>query len=138
MAPLAQRLNCGWASFAEVLETLRLGRGLRVHASTRAIKEVNWILKECAPAALLSAPPESMRATTKAEIAECVACVRDLAHPMGVHKALPLPTALAQELGQLDLGLAMKVMNTPVDFHVGCNYGIHATGWRLLEEMQEA
>lgn len=109
MAPLAQRLGSGWAPFSEVLETLRLGKALRVHASSRAMKEVNWILKECAPTALLSTPPESMRAVTKAEIAECVSSVRDLALTMTAHKAVPPSPVLVQELEQLELGLAMKV-----------------------------
>lgn len=112
MTPLAQRLSSGWAPFPEVLETLRLGRALRLHASSRAMKEVNWTLKECAPAALLSVPPESMRAATKEEMAECVSSVRDLALTINAQKAVPLPTVLTQELEQLELGLAMKVRGT--------------------------
>lgn len=109
MAPLAQRLGGGSAPFTEILETLRLGKALWAHASSRGIKEVNWTLKECAPAALLSAPPESMRAATKAEIAECVSSVRELALTSSVPRGAPPPPLLLQELEQLELGLAMKV-----------------------------
>lgn len=110
MAPLAQRLSSGRAPFAEVLETFRLGKALRTHASSRALKEVNWALKECAAAALLSVPPESMRAATKAEIAECVAGVRQLALTLSsASTAANPPVVLLQELEQLELALAMKV-----------------------------
>lgn len=110
MAPLARRLSSGRAPFGEVLETFRLGKALRTHASSRAVKEVNWALKECAAAALLSAPPESMRATTKAEIAECVSSMRQLALTLSSPStAANPPVALLQELEQLELALAMKV-----------------------------
>lgn len=110
MAPLAQRLSGGRASFGEVLETFRLGKALRTHASSRALKEANWALKECAAAALLSVPPESMRAATKAEIAECVSSVRQLALTLSsASSAANPPAALLQELEQLELALAMKV-----------------------------
>lgn len=110
MAPLAQRLSGGRASFGEVLETFRLGKALRTHASSRALKEVNWALKECAVAALLSMPPESMRAASKAEIAECVASVRQLALTLSsASTAANPPAVLLQELEQLELALAMKV-----------------------------
>lgn len=93
----------------QVLETLRLGKALRIYASSRAIKEANWTLKECVPAALLSAPPESMRVATKAEIAECVSGVRELALTGSAHKGGSPPPVLVQELEQLELGLNMKV-----------------------------
>ena len=110
MAPLAQRLSGGRAPFGEVLEAFRLGKALRTHASSRALKETNWALKECAVAALLSAPPESMRAATKAEIAECVASVRQLALTLSSPgTAANPPVVLLQEMEQLELAMAMKV-----------------------------
>ena len=109
VAPLANRISEGGgrASFGEVLETFRMDKALRTHASAKAIKEVHWILKECAAAAMLSVPPESMRAATKAEIAECISCVRDLAMA-GVRASHP-PHELMQEIEQLELAMAMKV-----------------------------
>lgn len=104
MLPLARRLSSGRASFAEVLATFRLGKALRTHASSRSLKEANWTLKECAAQALLSVPPETMRAATKAEIAESVSSVRELASAV----ANP-PHGLVQELEQLELAMAMKV-----------------------------
>lgn len=110
MAPLAQRLGSGRASLGEALETFRLGKALRTHASSRSMKEINWMLKECAAAALLSAPPDSMRASTKAEIAECVSSVKDLALCCsGAKGAANPPPVLVQELEQLELAMAMKV-----------------------------
>lgn len=113
MAPLAQRLSSGRAPFNEVLETFRLAKALRTHASSRSMKEVNWTLKECAAGALLSVAPESMRATTKADIAECVSSVKDLALTgSGAKGAANPPLVLVQELEQLELGMAMKVCAT--------------------------
>lgn len=111
MALLAQRLSGGRPSFGEVLETFRIGKALRTHASSRAVKETNWALKECAAAALLSVPPESMRAATKVEIAECVSSVRDLALTLsgGGGATANSPLVLLQELEQLELAMAMKV-----------------------------
>lgn len=110
MAPLAQRMSSGKASFGEVLETFRLGKALRTHASSRSLKEINWALKECAAAALLSVPPESMRAATKAEIAECVSSVRHLALTLSTASTVANPPlVLLQGLEQLELALAMKV-----------------------------
>lgn len=110
MAPLAQRLSSGRAPFNEVLETFRLAKALRTHASSRSMKEVNWTLKECAAGALLSVAPESMRATTKVDIAECVSSVKDLALTgSGTKGAANPPLVLVQELEQLELGMAMKV-----------------------------
>lgn len=108
MAPLANRLGVGRrAPFGEVLETFRIGKALRAHASARSMKEVHWVLKECAALAMLSAPPESMRAATKTEIAECVSSVRDLA--LTGHRGTQPPLELMQELEQLELAMAMKV-----------------------------
>lgn len=108
MAPLANRLGVGRrAPFGEVLETFRIGKALRAHASARSMKEVNWVLKECAAVAMLSAPPESMRAATKTEIAECVSSVKDLA--LTSHRGTQPPLELMQELEQLELAMAMKV-----------------------------
>jgi len=112
MAPLAQRLSGAGrgAPFGEVLETLRLGKALRTHASSRSLKEINWTLKECVAAALLSVPPESMRAATKAEIAECVSSVRQLALTLSPASVVANPPlVLLQELEQLELAMAMKV-----------------------------
>lgn len=105
MAPLARRLSSGRASFAEVLATFRLGKALRTHASSRSLKEANWTLKECAAQALLSVPPETMRAATKTEIAECVSSLRELASTVANS-----PHGLVQELEQLELAMAMKVI----------------------------
>lgn len=108
VAPLANRLGVGRrAPFGEVLETFRIGKALRAHASARSMKEVHWVLKECAAVAMLSAPPESMRAATKTDIAECVSSVRDLA--LTGHRATQPPLELMQELEQLELAMAMKV-----------------------------
>lgn len=111
MATLAQRLTGGRPSFGEVLETFRVGKALRTYASSRAVKETNWTLKECAAAALLSVPPESMRAATKVEIAECVSSVRDVALTLsgGGSATANSPLVLLQELEQLELAMAMKV-----------------------------
>lgn len=122
MAPLARRLSTGRASFGEVLETFRLGRALKTHASSRAMKEANWALKECAAVALLSVPPESMRAATKAEIAECVSSVKELALTLsGASTVANPPLVLLQELQQLELAMAMKVKLTPPA--VSCDRG---------------
>lgn len=106
----AQRLNSGRASFGEVLETFRLGKALRTYASNQSLKELNWTLKECAVTGLLSAPSESMRAATKAEITECVSSVRELALSCsGAKVAANPPLPLLQELEQLELAISMKV-----------------------------
>lgn len=110
MTPLAQRLSSSRASFGEVLETFRLGKALKTHASSRSMKEASWVLKECTATALLSVPPESMRAATKAEIAECVSSVRELALSLsGAGAVANPPLVLLQELEQLELAMAMKV-----------------------------
>lgn len=113
MALLARRLGSGWAPFTEVLETMRLGKALWGHASSRGIKEINWTLKECVPAALVAAPPESMRAATKADIDECMSCVRELALTSSVSRGAQPPPILMQELEQLELGIAMKRFRCP-------------------------
>lgn len=111
VAPLARRFAGGGGTFfGEVLETFRLAKALRTHASSRSMKEANWTLKECAAAALLSVLPQSMRAFTKTEIAECVSSVKDLALTSSGSKSLSNPPlVLIQELDQLELAMAMKV-----------------------------
>lgn len=132
MNPLAQRLCSGSASFGEVLETFRLGKALRHHASSRAMKEVNWTLKECAAVALISALPESMRATTKAEIAECVSSVKDLA--LSGSGAKP-PSSLSQELEQLELALAMKVRQRALLQQRGLEAGAGGRNGSMLDNV---
>lgn len=133
MAPLAQRLSSGRASFGEVLETFRLGKALKTHASSRSIKKASWVLKECAAAALLSVPPESMRAATKAEIAECVSSVRELALTLSGAGALANPpVVLLQELEQLELAMAMKVRWTYLLSWAGGGRGGGADLWQWV------
>ncbi|CAM9898226.1 unnamed protein product, partial [Choristocarpus tenellus] len=78
-ATVIRRLGGPRPSFKEVLESLRIGKAVLARATTRASRETAWMLKERVPSALLMAAPETMRTATKADVAECLHILKQLA-----------------------------------------------------------